>query len=63
MTDECNDLNRLQRETVPQLAVETAPLQNRSAPQVIWQAITLALVCVLLGMVIAVVLALHGRIL
>ena len=63
MTDQCSDLDQLQRETIRQLAMETARLQNRSAPQVIWQAIAMALVCILLGVAIAVGLTLLGRIL
>jgi flagellar motor component MotA len=43
--------------------METARLQNRSGPQVIWQAIAMALVCILLGVAIAVGLTLLGRIL
>lgn len=63
MTDERSDLDRLQRDTIRQLAMETARLQNCSAPQVIWQAIAMALVCILLGVAIAVGLTLLGRIL
>ncbi|MFP7675775.1 hypothetical protein ACG74X_20785 [Marivita sp. S0852] len=63
MTDQRSDLARLQRETIRQLAMETARLQNRPAPQVIWHAITMALVCILLGVAIAVGLTLLGRIL
>lgn len=63
MTDERSDLAQLQREAIRQLAMETARLQNRSAPQVIWQAIDIALVCILLGVAIAVGLTLLGRIL
>lgn len=63
MTDQRSDLDQLQRETIRQLAMETARLQNRSAPQVIWQAIDMALVCILLGVAIAVGLTLLGRIL
>lgn len=43
MTDERSDLDRLQRDTIRQLAMETARLQNCSAPQVIWQAIAVGL--------------------
>ncbi len=43
--------------------METARLQNRPAPQVIWPAIAMALVCILLGVAIAVGLTLLGRIL
>lgn len=63
MTDERSDLNQIQRETTHQLAMETARLQNRPAPQAIWQAIAMALVCILLGVAIAVGLTLLGRIL
>lgn len=63
MTDERSDLDQIQRETVRQLAMKTAWLQNRSAPQVIWQASAMALVCILLGVAIAVGLTLLGRIL
>ncbi len=63
MTDQRSDLDQLQRETIRQLAMKTTRLQNRSAPQVIWQAIAMALVCILLGVAIAVGLTLLGRIL
>ena len=58
MTDQRSDLDQLQRETIRQLAMETARLQNRPARQVIWQAS-----CILLGVAIAVGLTLLGRIL
>tara|TARA_R110002072_G_scaffold89424_3_gene200477 strand:- start:517 stop:708 length:192 start_codon:yes stop_codon:yes gene_type:complete len=63
MTDQRSDLDQLQRETIRQLAMETARLQNRPARQVIWQASAMALVCILLGVAIAVGLTLLGRIL
>ncbi|CTQ31665.1 hypothetical protein [Jannaschia rubra] len=63
MTDERNDLDRLQRETIRQLVAETARLQSRSTPQAMWQAIALAFVCIVLGVAIAVGLTLLGRIL
>ncbi|WP_281827614.1 hypothetical protein [Jannaschia rubra] len=63
MTDERSDLNRLQSETIRQLATETARLQSRSAPGAMWQTIALSFVCIVLGTAIAVGLTLLERIL
>lgn len=63
MTDETRELNRLLQQTTLRLARETAELQARPLSQEIRTALGFALVCISLGVSLAVGLTLLGKVL
>lgn len=63
MTDETRELNRLLQQTTLRLAQDTAELQARSISQEIRTAIGFALICIFLGVAMAVGLTLLGDVL
>lgn len=62
MTDESRELNRLLQQTTLRLARETADLQARPLSREIRTAIGFALICISLGVGLAVGLTLLGKV-
>ena len=63
MTDATRELNSLLQQTTLRLARETAELQARPLSQEIWTALGFALICISLGVGLAIGLTVLGKVL